>query len=123
MMFYLLTHGYGCSARLLHQLVEGLGLSGLPFKRVHLWPKKFEGCVGGGVGGELPAHSVAYFVGLEVDPRRGKEGAVLDVDKVRDGFLRVLWTHLCCSRVREVRRSGSIFSVFAHAFYVAPTGL
>ena len=67
----------------LRKLVEGLGLSGLPFKRVHLWPKKFEGCVGGGVGGELPAHSVAYFVGLEVDQRRSKEGAVLDVDKVR----------------------------------------
>lgn len=62
--------------------MEGLGLSGLPFKRVHLWPKKFEGCVGGGVGGELPAHSVAYFVGLEIDPRRSKKGAVLDVDKV-----------------------------------------
>lgn len=57
-------------------------MSGLPFKRVHLWPKKFDGCVGGGVGGELPAHSVAYFVGLEVDPRRSKEGAVLDVEKV-----------------------------------------
>lgn len=39
--------------------------------------------MGGGVGGELPAHSVAYFVGLEVDQRRSKEGAVLDVDKVR----------------------------------------
>ena len=41
------------------------------------------------MGGELPAHSVAYFVGLEVDPRRSKEGAVLDVDKVRE--------LLCCS--------------------------
>lgn len=71
------------SHQIKRQLVEGLGLSGLPFKRVHLWPKSFEGCVGGGVGGELPAHSVAYFVGLEIDPRRSKKGAVLDVDKVR----------------------------------------
>ncbi|CAB1099929.1 unnamed protein product [Ectocarpus sp. CCAP 1310/34] len=70
----------------LRKLVEGLGLSGLPFKRVHLWPKKFEGCVGGGVGGELPAHSVAYFIGLEIDPRRSKKGAVLDVDKVTNRF-------------------------------------
>lgn len=57
-------------------------MSGLPFKRIHLWPKKFEGCVGGGVGGELPAHCVAYFIGLEIDPRRIREGEVLDVEKV-----------------------------------------
>lgn len=82
--------------------MEGLGLSGLPFKRVHLWPKKFDGCVGGGVGGELPAHSVAYFIGLEIDPRRSKEGAVLDVDKVgwmdggMEGWMGDGWVDVIC---------------------------
>ncbi|CAM9733034.1 unnamed protein product [Chrysoparadoxa australica] len=62
----------------LRKLLETFSWMKLPMKNLHLFPEKFAQCCCGGIGGELPAHCLCYFIGFELDKMRMK-GKKLDL--------------------------------------------
>ncbi len=62
----------------LRKLLDSFNAMRLPMSHLHLFPRVFNKCCGGGIGGELPAYCHCLFTGFNVDRAR-MQGSILNL--------------------------------------------